>query len=280
MGYNSFSCELADRVILFFTVGRGRNFGMNSKPLIGINAEFRAACQNTPACTILAAGYYDNIAAAGGIPVILPPIENEQDLAMMLDHLDGVVLTGGGDLDPRNDGFMLHSSVRPMEARRETFDRRLMREIAERRIPVFGIGVGMQLINVNMGGNLFLHIPLDVPTAIPHKDPQDANHRHSLVVESKSILGRVYGEGEIRVTSRHHQAIDRVAEGFRVTARCPDGIIEAFESEMLDWFAIGTQFHPESTAASALDIRIFEEFVDGVKERMTTREKSPVTSVV
>jgi putative glutamine amidotransferase len=244
---------------------------MNSKPLIGINAEFRSASQNTPACSILAAGYYDNIAAAGGIPVILPPLENEHDLTQLLEMLDGVVLSGGGDLDPRNDGFMLHSSVRPMESRRENFDRRLMREIAERRIPVFGIGVGMQLINVTMGGNLFLHIPLDVPTAIPHKDPQDANHRHSLVVETKSILGRVYGEGEIRVTSRHHQAIDRLAEGFRVTARCPDGIIEAFESEMLDWFAIGTQFHPESNAASALDIRIFEEFVEGVKERMGAR---------
>jgi putative glutamine amidotransferase len=247
---------------------------MNSKPLIGINAEFRSASQNTPACSILAAGYYDNIAAAGGIPLILPPFENDQDLAQLLDMLDGVVLSGGADLDPRNDGFMLHSSVRPMEARRETFDRRLMREIAERRIPVFGIGVGMQLINVTMGGNLFLHIPLDVPTAIPHKDPQDANHRHSLVVETKSILGRVYGEGEIRVTSRHHQAIDRLAEGFRVTARCPDGIIEAFESEMLDWFAIGTQFHPESNAASALDIRIFEEFVEGVKERMGARPQA------
>ncbi len=76
---------------------------------------------------------------------------------------------------------------------------------------------------------------------------------------------------EIRVTSRHHMAIDRLAEGFRVTARCPDGIIEAIESEMMDWFAIGTQFHPESTAASALDIRIFEEFIEGVQQHMGER---------
>lgn len=88
---------------------------------------------------------------------------------------------------------------------------------------------------------------------------QDPNHRHSLVVESDSLIGRVYGEGEIRVTSRHHMAIDQVAQGFRVTARCQDGVIEAIESEMLDWFAIGTQFHPESSAASTrFSVRIFE----------------------
>ena len=241
---------------------------MTVKPLIGLNADFKNQ-QPTPAYSYLAAGYYDSIAAAGGIPVILPPIANEEDLSQILDQLHGFVLIGGGDLDPRNDGYMLHCSVRPMDARRETFDRMLAREIAERRMPVFGIGTGLQLLNVQQGGNLFYHIPIDVPHAIPHKDPQDPNHRHSLVVETDSILGRVYGEGEIRVTSRHHMAIDRLAEGFRVTARCPDGIIEAFESEMLDWLAIGTQFHPESTAASALDIRIFEEFIEGVQSRMS-----------
>jgi putative glutamine amidotransferase len=75
----------------------------------------------------------------------------------------------------------------------------------------------------------------------------------------------VYGEGEIRVNSMHHMAIDEVAPGFMVSARCPDGVVEAIESTMPDWFAIGTQFHPEADSASALDLRIFEEFIDGVK---------------
>jgi putative glutamine amidotransferase len=78
-------------------------------------------------------------------------------------------------------------------------------------------------------------------------------------------MGRVYGDGEIRVNSRHHMAVDEVAGDFRVTARCPDGIIEAIESIRDDWFAIGTQFHPEGTAASALDVRIFEEFIEGTR---------------
>ena len=96
---------------------------------------------------------------------------DEDDVSRVLDMLDGVVLTGGADLDPRNDGYMLHPSVRLLDRRREQFDRMLMRLIAERRMPVFGIGCGMQLLNVSQGGNLFLHIPEDLPRALPHADP-------------------------------------------------------------------------------------------------------------
>jgi len=235
-----------------------------SKPVIGINADFRRAQGNQPAFTYLAAGYYDCIYAAGGIPVIMPPVEDEADIDLMLERLDGVVMIGGADLDPRRDGFMLHPTVRPMESRREVFDRNLMNQIAQRRMPVFGIGAGMQLLNISQGGNLFLHIPEDLPSAIPHRDPKDIGHKHGLDITQGSIMERVYGEGEIRVCSRHHMAIDEVAPGFDVTARCPDGVIEAIESNQPDWFAMGTQFHPESDLASALDLRIFEEFVEGV----------------
>jgi len=78
-------------------------------------------------------------------------------------------------------------------------------------------------------------------------------------------MERVYGDGEIRVSSRHHMAIDEVAPGFEVTARCPDGVIEAIESDVPGWFAMGTQFHPENDAASALDVRVFEEFIEGIQ---------------
>ncbi|QDV23986.1 gamma-glutamyl-gamma-aminobutyrate hydrolase family protein [Aureliella helgolandensis] len=236
-----------------------------NKPIVGINADFRAASHNQPAFSYVAAGYYDSIAKAGGIPLILAPLEDDASLHQVLDHLDACVMIGGGDLDPRYDNFMLHPATKPMEARRETFDRRLAQEVVERRIPVLAIGSGMQLLNVTCGGNLFLHIPEDLPGSLPHRDPQDPFHRHSLVVEPKSLIGRVYGEGEIRVTSRHHMAVDEVAQGFRVTARCQDGVIEAIESETIDWFAIGTQFHPECGAASALDIRIFEEFLEALQ---------------
>lgn len=237
---------------------------MTRKPLIGLNAEYRSAKKDAPAFSYLSAGYYDAIVAAGGVPIVMPPMDEDDDLERVLDLLDGVVLVGGGDLDPRRDGFMLHPAVRTLESRREDFDRRLISMLAARRMPVFGIGVGMQLLNVSQGGNLFLHVPEDLPRALPHKDPLDPAHRHALEVVPGSLMERVYGEGEIRVNSFHHMAIDEVAPGFQVTARCPDGVIEAIESAQSDWFALGTQFHPESDSASALDLRIFEEFIVGV----------------
>ncbi|MGD9719662.1 MAG: gamma-glutamyl-gamma-aminobutyrate hydrolase family protein [Pirellulales bacterium] len=235
---------------------------MRKKPLIGINADYRPAKKDAPAFSYVCAGYYDSIREAGAVPVVLPPVE-DVDLGRLLDLVDGMVLVGGADLDPRNDGYMLHPSIRPLDPRREDFDRRLMNAVAKRQLPIFGIGVGMQLLNVSQGGTLFLHIPEDLPKALPHKDTLDAAHRHGLEVVPGSLMERVYGDGEIRVNSLHHMAIDDVAPGFMVTARCPDGVIEAIESTT-DWLAFGTQFHPEAESASALDLRIFEEFIAGI----------------
>ncbi len=240
---------------------------MTRKPLVGLNADYRPSRKEGPALTYIAAGYYNAIQAAGGIPVILPPLEDEDDLGRVLDMLDAFVLVGGADLDPRRDGYQLHSSVRLMDGRREDFDRQLVRQIAERRLPVLGIGAGMQLLNISQGGTLFLHLPEEMPSAIPHRDSQDPEHRHGLTVVFGTLMERIYGDGEIRVNSMHHQAVDDVAPGFQASARCPDGVIEAIESTREDWWAIGTQFHPESESASALDVRIFEEFLDGVREK-------------
>src|SRR5580704_10018233 len=234
----------------FPTQDVSKEYLMHSKPLVGINADFRSAKKDVPAFSIISAGYYDSLTKAGAVPVVLPPLTDEDDLARLLDVLDGVVLVGGADLDPRFDGFMVHPSIRLLDRRREEFDRLLMRMVAERRMPVFGIGCGMQLLNTSQGGNLFLHIPEDLPRALPHLDATDPHHRHALMVEMGTIMERVFGEGEIRVNSLHHMAIDEVAPGFAVTARCPDGVVEAIESRMDDWFAMGTQFHPESESAS------------------------------
>jgi putative glutamine amidotransferase len=241
---------------------------MSEKPLIGLNADYRAARRDAPAFTYIGAGYYDCLVESGAIPLIIPPLEDEADLSALVDLVDGVLMIGGADLDPRRDGFMIHPSVRPLDPRREHFDRMLIRQVVQRRLPFMGVGVGMQLLNVAMGGNLFLHIPEDAPCALPHVDPMDPAHRHALEVEPGTLMERVYGEGEIRVNSMHHMAVDDVAPGFAVTARCPDGIVEAIESQMDDWFALGTQFHPESDSASALDMRIFEEFLMGATGRV------------
>ncbi|HLA84779.1 MAG TPA: gamma-glutamyl-gamma-aminobutyrate hydrolase family protein [Thermoguttaceae bacterium] len=237
---------------------------MSRKPIVGLNADYQSSRANKPAFTYVNAGYADALSKAGAIPVILPIVEDRRDLSLMVDLLDAVVMVGGADLDPCRDGFMRHPSVRLLDRRREDFDRTLMAMAVERRMPIFGVGVGMQLLNLTLGGNLFLHLPEDLPRALPHSDPTDPFHRHALEVEPGSLMERVYGEGEIRVNSQHHMALDELGEGLTVTARCPDGVIEAVESMVEDWFVLGTQFHPENMSASALDLRIFEEFVAGV----------------
>jgi putative glutamine amidotransferase len=237
---------------------------MSQKPLIGVNLDYRSARKDSSAFYFLHAGYCNSLSKAGAIPMLIPPMDDEGDMRRVLDLLDGVLFIGGADLDCRHDGYMLHPSMRVLDPYREDFDRRLMHMVGERRMPVMGVGCGMQLLNVSQGGNLFLHIAEDLPKALPHLDAMDPNHRHALEIVMGTLMERVYGEGEIRVNSMHHMAIDEVAPGFAVTARCPDGVVEAIESTMDDWFAFGTQFHPESESASALDLRIFEEFVAGI----------------
>ena len=237
--------------------------GMAKAPVIGVTADFKNQ-KGSRSFAVLADGYVRAVKAAGGLPLILPSLD-EESADQILDLLDGVVFTGGGDLDPRRDGFMVHPSQRLMEPRRETFERALMRGVVDRRMPVFGIGAGMQLLNVASGGNLFFHIPEDLPKALPHRDALDAAHRHGLVVEPGTLMDKIYGDGEIRVNSFHHMAIDEVAPLLKITARSPDEVVEAIESDTPDWFALGTQFHPEDESASALDMRLFEEFVWAIR---------------
>jgi putative glutamine amidotransferase len=244
---------------------------MSRKPLIGINTDYRAAQKNLSALSVAFAGYYDSLLLAGALPVIIPPYPDDKHLNANLEHimsmLDGVVMVSGADLDPRRDGFMIHSSVKLLDERRETFDRYLIDKVAEHHLPLLAVGTGMQLLNVSQGGTLFLHLPEDLPKALPHRDAMDPYHRHGLVIEKGSLMEKVYGENDIRVNSNHHMAVDDVAPGFLATGRSPDGVVEVIESLNRDWFAVGTQFHPESPTATAMDLLIFKEFVKEIIAR-------------
>ncbi len=234
----------------------------STRPCIGINAEYRPANKAQAAFIHVNAGYFDNIAAAGGLPTIVPPLGKEIDLDSWLDRLDGFVLTGSAfDLDPRRLNMPPHLSVQPMAERRHENDRLLVRRLMERRLPLLAIGLGAQQLNVACGGSLFVHLPEDMPRSMPHRDPTGAPHRHLVLIEPNTQIEEIYGAGEIRVNSSHHQAIRQVGSGLRVGARAADGVIESIESMDADWFCIGVQWHPESETASALDLQLFEYFV-------------------
>jgi putative glutamine amidotransferase len=251
----------------------------SAKPLIGITGDFRPERYDGAALSWFNTGYYDSVLAAGGLPVLLPPYDNEEDLVRMMEQLDGVVLSGCNlDLDPTRQKMHPHPATKIMPKRREDFDRRVAEIAIRRGIPVLGIGSGMQLVNVLCGGNLYQHIPEDIPRAIHHRDPVEKNLRHVLEIVPGTRVDSIYGPGEVRVNSNHHMAIRDLASRFRVSATCPDGVIEAYESVDADWFCLGVQWHPESSTASALDLQIFEAFVEASEVWMQRRNETPAGS--
>ncbi|MFO0936837.1 MAG: gamma-glutamyl-gamma-aminobutyrate hydrolase family protein [Gemmataceae bacterium] len=232
------------------------------RPVIGICPDFSAPANGT-AIAKVAAGYIDCVLAAGGLPLIIPPLKKEQfaDLDLYLNQCSGVIITGGQDLDPRKYGQPTSQQVRPMPARREDSDRYVLAKAVEKKLPVFGIGVGMQLINVYFGGTLYLHLPFDMAKAMPHFDPSGGVHRHMVNLEPNTMMDDIYGGGEIRVNSMHHQAINQLGRRLRVSAKALDGVIEAIESTDPNWFCLGVQWHPECDTAAKLDMQLFENFV-------------------
>ena len=234
----------------------------HTRPVIGLNMDMVPASKTTRPHLRLPTGFLDAVLTAGGLPILMPPYGKEAEINVFLERVDGFILTGGLDLDPRRQGLPLHRSVQPMPERREDSDRILVRGLLQRRLPVLGIGVGMHQLNVACGGTLIQHIPEEMPRAMPHCDPSCSGpHRHAALLKPDSRLEEIYGEGEIRVNSNHHQAVKTIGAAFRVTATAPDGVIEAVESTDPNWFCMGVQWNPESESASALDLQLFECFL-------------------
>ena len=234
---------------------------MKYRPLIGINTDFRATAKGRTPHSFIHSGYFESLLAANALPIIIPPLTRESDLSPILDRLDGVILTGGDDLDPRKMGLSPHPAVTLVTERRELSDRLLCKLVQQRRMPVLGIGLGMQELNVVSGGGIYLHLPEDMPRGIPHRDPQGGVHRHTVIMEPGTRLEEIYGPGEIRVNSYHHMGIRKLAPIFRQSALAPDGLIEAFEGKDPGWWVVGIQWHPEAEGTISLDTQLIEAFV-------------------
>ena len=237
------------------------------RPLIGVNVDALAPKSDKLGRRFyfLNDRYLHALKAGGADVILLPPHENEDTAHQLLNLVDGMLFIGGADLDPHRDGWQRHSTTVLLDPERESWDRMLMRLCGLRRKPVFGIGAGMQLMAVSFGGNLMLHIPIDRPKALKHWDPLDPAHRHLVEISSPGFFADLFSEFELRVNSSHHMAVDELPSNFKASLRSPDGITEAIESGDSNWFAIGTQFHPEIDTGSILQRDLFKTFIEAVK---------------
>lgn len=201
--------------------------------------------------------YTEAVKRAGGYPVLLPIAYRSDIIRTTLDQTDGLVIVGGDDVDPRLYGEKRRSGTGTVFGPRFYFERRLYREARRRKLPILGVCYGMQLINVLEGGTLFQDIRRDAKSRMSHRDKSDPYHKVRL--NTKSRLGKIIGRAAVSVHSDHHQAVSRVAPGFRPVAFAPDGIIEAIEGESKEVFAV--QWHPERALKHHETKRLFNAFV-------------------
>jgi gamma-glutamyl-gamma-aminobutyrate hydrolase PuuD len=210
--------------------------------------------------------YLNLVREAGATPVVLPVHEEfDPDL---VERLDGVVLTGGGDVDPseyRRERCPLTDGIDP---RRDRFELSLVRAAVARDLPMLAICRGMQVMNVALGGSLIQDIDAEVPGAVVHHDLERWNRVvHPVRFEPGSLLARLLGD-EVDVNSMHHQTIDELGDGLVAVGRSPDGLVEAVEAPGLRC-VVGIQWHPECLGAEHSSFKLFRFFADAAREVRT-----------
>jgi len=205
--------------------------------------------------------YCNAIASLGHIPVIIPIIEDETNLDLLMDKFDALIMSGGG---PGLTKTFSHYSLKVQNPLRYDYDKKLIELAVAKKIPIMGICRGHQMIAEVLGGQIFNLIE----PMIPHK--QKGSHikpSHEIKIESESLLHDALQKETILVNSIHTQAVSVLPDGFKVTARSSDGVIEAFESIGTDPFIICLQFHPEKMFHhTKLFSNIFERFLEKVKD--------------
>jgi putative glutamine amidotransferase len=242
----------------------------DTRPLIGVTARNRPALK-VPPYVGLNSSYVLALQAAGANVVILPPGPHGVPAAL-LDRLDGVLLPGGIDVDPAEYGERPREGLGDVDGELDALELGLARAAFERRLPLFGICRGQQVVNVALGGTLYQDLAHDGATDLPHASPKELGRdhvAHEIEVSPGSHLHAALGAGRLGVNSHHHQAVRRVAPGLLVTALSPrDGVVEGLESE--DGLLLTVQCHPEEMTAHPWARRLFSAFVEVAAGRRVT----------
>jgi putative glutamine amidotransferase len=210
-------------------------------------------------------GYQASVEKAGGD---VQPLYPESVPPNVLDELDGLLLTGGGDVDAFEFNDVNHPTVHYINRPRDKMELSLTRDALQRGIPVFGICRGMQVMNIALGGNLIQDIPDEIKSLIVHEDSASNNRQnlvHQVSVLEGSLLHRILGKNRFDVNSFHHQAVKDLGDGLIATAWSDDGVVEGIELPDASYF-LGVQWHPEEFVHhGAIFHSLFETFVNACK---------------
>jgi putative glutamine amidotransferase len=231
------------------------------KPVIGITGAYVKHSQHMEGVYVHH-DYHKSVAANGGLPIILPYIDSKIAIELV-KMCDGIILSGGEDVDPSFYGQDPHLHLGPTIPERDLVEIAIAKYAIEHDIPLFAICRGVQVLNVALGGTLIQDIPSQSELPIQHSQiVERARDTHWVDIEKNSKLYKILGSDRVRVNSLHHQSINLLGTDLRVVAFASDGTIEAVEYARPSRFTLGVQWHPESMAATDLMMnRLFGEFL-------------------
>lgn len=211
------------------------------RPIIGITLD----CSDSDPNYESPFAYAKAIESAGGLPLLIPYQSDLSLIPQYVDQFDGILFTGGNDLDPALYDQSWHPKAEHIDPARQKFELALLAEVERRRMPTLGVCMGSQLMNVYRGGSMHQFLP-DAPRKSPieHRKIDGKPSRHEIAIDSASQLGKCIGTSQLSVNSYHKQSADRIGRGLRVVATAPDGVIEGFEDPTFPLFA-AVQWHPE-----------------------------------
>ena len=233
-----------------------------SSPQIGITAYRHHNPQGYPLISLNEA-YVQAVSQAGGTPIIIPLGLSEIQFKTLFQNLDGIVFSGGGDIDPHEFGGDSHPQLMSVDSDRDRVEIQLCRDSVQNGLPILGICRGLQTINVALGGTLYTHLPEQFPGDIHHPhiegNPRDFL-AHEVRIQPQTDLHHILGASKVMVNSMHHQGIHNLAPGLEETAHAPDGLIEAISLSGHP-YGVAVQWHPECLTAHETMRALFQSLI-------------------
>lgn len=245
---------------------------MNRRPLIGITARKIAFFhQERPYHRYgVPIAYLEAVEDAGGTPLMIPPSSKPEVLLQTYGMLDGLLLPGGHDVDPIHYGEEPSPKLEAIDQVRDATELLLAKKAMDDGLPLFGVCRGCQVINVAAGGSLHqdLATTFGKPIVRHFQQHVEEGPSHFIDVEAGSRLAEIAGAARVRVNTYHHQAVNRLGAGLKITARATDGVVEAIETVDPNRFVLGVQWHPELLASHRdVNLKVFEAHVAAARDR-------------